>query len=597
MKDIQEQIKYIDNIILPMYGFNNIVDYETMISKNDIDDNVIEKLNNQLTKIKEIFPVKDFNLHKYDNKFQTKTQSYNFLKTCLTISRIPYEIICKQKTKYLRLSEENIVLTKYIYNMQKSSEFRKIIDINKTKVIGELDKTSYTKIEQGIKSTNICKYVHYGKSINGKINITFEPFMRKNLSNIKIKVMNDNYDDILNRELVYEFNASGNKIFTNKITNGQSIFPERFIVPIELLCYCNINIIIELETEKDVICDIELETFILKKSIARLVPPLQKKRIQYPFLVNGKVLVIENGIFNVYNYQMDTNINTTETPLQKIKKYSVKNNLLLDPIEFMWNNFRGISVNNTENSGLIALICGYDMSVSRTHTFYPLKSIETVDERVCIYFQINKYGDTFFNLFILSSIELSMPNFYLSDNNKRLLRHNLICDNGIYHYDLGISLENQINLIKNRLVNTYIIVEFICTIEKSKEYLDNITLLGDYIFYEDDIRRQLVDKYYLNKEDEYERDHDHDKIRRQLVDKYYLNKEDEYKRDHDHDNILIEYPDFIIYDTCYESLPCQHKVVHHNVESLWSAPDIISYLQQNNLPVPDHLNYIIKNKN
>lgn len=125
MKDINEQIKLIDTKLLPLFGLKNVIDYNNYI-KCDIDKkeekNFIVKINELLHDIKNIFPVKRFNLHKTDNQIKSYKQSINILKMCLEIANINYVVNDFDDTKILRLNTTNFPLYRYIENMENISK-------------------------------------------------------------------------------------------------------------------------------------------------------------------------------------------------------------------------------------------------------------------------------------------------------------------------------------------------------------------------------------------------------------------------------------------------------------------------------------------
>ena len=96
MKDINEQIKFIDTKLLPLFGLKNIIDYNNYIKceldTEEEEEQFIININNLLSEIKSIFPVKRFNLHKTDDKIKSYKQAINILKMCLEIANINYFI-------------------------------------------------------------------------------------------------------------------------------------------------------------------------------------------------------------------------------------------------------------------------------------------------------------------------------------------------------------------------------------------------------------------------------------------------------------------------------------------------------------------------
>lgn len=125
MKAINEQIKFIDTALLPLFGLKNIIDYNNFIKCeiNEKDEKeFLIKINNILTELKCIFPVKRFNLHKTDNTIKSYKQAINILKMCLEIANVNYILDKFNNDKIVRLNSTNLNLYRYIEKMEKINE-------------------------------------------------------------------------------------------------------------------------------------------------------------------------------------------------------------------------------------------------------------------------------------------------------------------------------------------------------------------------------------------------------------------------------------------------------------------------------------------
>lgn len=131
MKELIKQIKFLDVILLPLFGFKSISDYDYSLKLTMITATHVKKLNDCLVHVKKLFPVKKFNLCKTDNCIQTPLQAFNFLKTCLQISNVSYTIFnVKEGThsiKVMRLNSMNNVLYEYISKMSEIRTFPETI--------------------------------------------------------------------------------------------------------------------------------------------------------------------------------------------------------------------------------------------------------------------------------------------------------------------------------------------------------------------------------------------------------------------------------------------------------------------------------------
>lgn len=120
MKHLEEQIKFIDTKLLPIYGFKNIIDYTYIICISNMENLKLDldKLNGLIEEFRKVFHSKNFSLHKTQYKILTKSQAVCLLKTCLEITSIPHDVSLKKNQKYLRLISKNNILEKYINTLK-----------------------------------------------------------------------------------------------------------------------------------------------------------------------------------------------------------------------------------------------------------------------------------------------------------------------------------------------------------------------------------------------------------------------------------------------------------------------------------------------
>lgn len=124
MKSIEDQIKFVDKVLLPFFSITSIIDYDSTFEiTSEIDLNAFNLI---ISDFREIFPAKEFSLHKTKYKIETSNQALCLLKKCMDLIQLPYtiETITKNKIsfKQLRLNQTNSNLYKYI--QFKMSEIR-----------------------------------------------------------------------------------------------------------------------------------------------------------------------------------------------------------------------------------------------------------------------------------------------------------------------------------------------------------------------------------------------------------------------------------------------------------------------------------------
>ena len=246
MKSLEEQIKFIDIDLLPLFGFNSICDYETVLYLDELDKKIdIVKINNLLKTIKSLFPVKNFNFHKINNEITTTTHALNVLKKCLEISLIPFEYKISSNRKYVRLISNNIFLHNYIIKKQMESSDIRNSDINfvnhlqKPNIAKETMQYEDMKVAPKKEHTinlfyNVCDLYDKSNNVikinldniieinkiafkNIKINISSEKDVKMNFSNVTCYIGSDNI----------------NKYKMNNFKIGEYLFNSNFIFPLK----------------------------------------------------------------------------------------------------------------------------------------------------------------------------------------------------------------------------------------------------------------------------------------------------------------------------------------------------------------------------
>ena len=282
MKDINEQIKFIDTKLLPIFGLKNIIDYNNFI-KCDIDikgeeSQFIIKINDLLSEIKTIFPVKRFNLHKTDNKIKSYKQGINILKMCLEIANINYVLDKFNNDKILRLNSTNLFLYRYIEKMENSvenSDLRQKLsisdnlskDVQNAKPLDIINKyltpgtkeahktyTIYTKddLHKQIKTQNYTeihlRLKHFIQNNGTKI---FKlPLNLTQFNNIhSIKIAENDLCDLKKTKVLDRYYILSNKfgyLIDGEFEFNKNLIPNDIIIPVNLSLYCDLLLYIEI---------------------------------------------------------------------------------------------------------------------------------------------------------------------------------------------------------------------------------------------------------------------------------------------------------------------------------------------------------------
>ncbi len=122
MKNLRDQIEFIDKKLIVLFGFKGITDYTHSINITDVETIKLDliKLNELIIEFRKTFHAKNFNLHKSDYKIQTEVQAVCLLKTCLEVTSIPFDVSLKKNKRIMRLITKNNVLEDYINTLKMS---------------------------------------------------------------------------------------------------------------------------------------------------------------------------------------------------------------------------------------------------------------------------------------------------------------------------------------------------------------------------------------------------------------------------------------------------------------------------------------------
>jgi hypothetical protein len=269
MKQLIKQIEFINNTLLPIFGISNLTNYDKIICLQNFDEieNLVENLNKILDDFKEVFPIKNFNLHKTNNKIISHNNAFNFLKKCLEVAMIPFSCYSSDNKKYLRLISINKTLYRFIMeNNTESSEIRssedKIIKIDElVNKIDDSDKKKVIKGEDIIKE--IKKEYNYNFMVrpndvlkDGRYDIDLKNYELndKIIKSCKItlkSMQEDNKDiislDFINSKLLkalYAIEIGGSVAFRANFVNGMNIIPTNVLLMNNLLMYHQAHLVI-----------------------------------------------------------------------------------------------------------------------------------------------------------------------------------------------------------------------------------------------------------------------------------------------------------------------------------------------------------------
>lgn len=434
MKDKIEQIKFTDTRILPLYGIKSVQDYVTQVSLEKVqnDKNIINNLNNILPEIKEVYPMKDFNLHKTEGKILTHTQTYAFLKTCLNICNIPYEICKKNKINYVRLSQKNIILENYI-NTHLMSDIRENLQIQQIK---EKETMPYEELCSSVKKEYIQDYyfptskigiVHGGPKRNVPNGFRIGSLERvlSDMKSLTLSIISSNKVEKMQKicndffyGLKYNLDIGGSTIYEGVLQDGQNLFPDQ-IYPFSLCKYHEVSITIFCdETIIDLFRDIAQADIQVQITHVKFTQACRKKLNKgIQFSPDIKV-PFQDNFLNFSNWCVNIQYSSINENLKEIKpKQEIDFMKDIEGEEFTAGKYKCYRVADSEYKNscctdLIKVLCvGYDICVQKV----------TCRQLNCQYYTKSGSVYTFTHNFLrdcdaISNISMTLPPHILSVN-------------------------------------------------------------------------------------------------------------------------------------------------------------------------------------
>ena len=321
MKDLFEQIKYLDATFLPIFGIDSIVDYVTEISVNDLkeDDEFLEKVNQEVMNLREYFPARDFSFHKTDNQIKTEKQAFSYLLKCLNIAKIPHDLTNRRNVMHVRLISENIVLKQYIEKFKmfgQTSEIRNSESENQNTVNGPwlnsgvipepcdpsgfvLDKQEpaqpqvyeleYDEFKKGvIDRDEVITFRVPLTSFFAKDRQIMNRHMRQNLKNVVInaEILGTNNDQreatnaLINAmvpDISYTVSFMKIEAFKSKFEFGKPLFPENVYIPYKYQDFSEMSIHIDLPTDfglkfnNSLVLSVDMSVFALRGKMRNMM--------------------------------------------------------------------------------------------------------------------------------------------------------------------------------------------------------------------------------------------------------------------------------------------------------------------------------------
>ena len=259
MKNITDQIDFINKKLIVLFGLSSIVDYDKLIYLDNLKNTLdIVKINDLIPIVKNVFHVKDFNFHKTDNKIQSHNQALNMLVKCLELTAIPHVVSHNKKRKFVRLIPENNILYNYIMeNCEKKSENQVLEPGNN---IDNIIPLTYNDLKKNVKKETVTNFIINASDVydydSQEINIDVKDyFSNKNISGISLEFISVKYrkSDILSLNIINLLTSNiksritsnkndGSSGWEMKFENCKNLLSNEIIVPLRCITYHSLNV-------------------------------------------------------------------------------------------------------------------------------------------------------------------------------------------------------------------------------------------------------------------------------------------------------------------------------------------------------------------
>lgn len=497
MKDLFEQIKYLDATFLPIFGIDSIVDYVTEISVNDLkeDDGFLEKVNQEVSNLREYFPARDFSFHKTDNQIKTEKQAFSYLLKCLNTAKIPHDLTNRRNVMYVRLISENIVLKQYIEKFKmfgQISEIRNSDSENQNTVNGPwLNPVSISEPSKSFPFIDPAGFVlgkqvrfppqayelKYDEFQKGVIDrdevITFRVpltsffakdrqimsrHMRQNLKNVVINAEILGTDDdqreatnaLINgmiQDISYNVSFMKMECFKSKFEFGKPLFPENMYIPYKYQDYAEMSIHIDLPTDfelkfnNSLVLSVDVSVFDLRAKMRNMMIDGNYSLV-IPFTTfdggeNG--LKCQSRMIGVMYHKDDVKNETWEIPQDvEFEDYY----LTIDEKTVKCKEITKVSEN--QESSQTAIMClvssDYQNVCAPLRNRYSIDAYRVEGDAIVFDIFINRCSDTFHDL------KVRFPNDSIQNPKFTLVYQSKYGEDLEYHsldYELETEIENN----------------------------------------------------------------------------------------------------------------------------------------------------------
>jgi len=458
-----QRLEFLDKIFLPIFGFKNIEDYDTIIDIKTLDK--IPNLHNNISDIYhyffKLYTVKPFNRTKTDPTFKSNAHVLLFLKKTLELSHVPFDDGLEERSNHVHLIQRNFIYTNLISKMSYIGHDAKIsesIDLGKMKE--NITKT----IEQQF---DLLTHTIYMKENNVyRINLRMFELLDKNIESLKI-ISNGRFNNCK-----YSLVMCSDMIYSSTFIDNQNLL-QLSIIP-SLMKYSTAYIDIANNNDEIIYGTITLliDIFQIKQSF----DVKSENLTQYVKIDDNvtKMVVYEHGSVKCITMTFEKNKNCN----CKVEKIMIGNLIgeITDSCDCLLKHLKSNFI-----SGKLA-----------KQTYYLEQHIEnnnSVDKLLVNNFLIIRQSDSIYD------IEICMPNnkdYYINDLSVSLYSHGKYSQLTISKKDRNIFVVDEINYMKhlffgNIYSNTAIRIEY--NIDNDYDIKDQARIELKNCYFDNDLRR------------------------------------------------------------------------------------------------------------
>lgn len=457
MKDILRQIEFLDDELLPAFGFRSIDDYVKVVDAASVQsEQRLSAINACIPNLRARYVVKGFNLHKTNYSVIKPEQAISILKHCLKTSCIPHIV---SQLNAVRLIPENMILIKYLSQRQKMSDIRDLPELTNEPAMPttKMDVLSYLqKDDKNLKRVQTDVH-HLTRRTDSKTIVIAPNILRKDLISVKLALKTADYVDEFRLKTAlssgrYKCTLGGLPIVEDDIAFDTNLLPTSYIFPVASgLTYHNLDVVMNFENVSDEAWA-AVQYFVVVVEWTQISDKLMSKKGNNPFATMLPVSIPWNGqALNIANGMGEIGENPSRTPegSHPLSRLPIETKVIC--------GFKLAIASSCEHALFALLAEGADMGRYRkTVTRGFVESVRLVNGAYQVYHVLERGADTM-SRFTIHQINGFMPNNAFLCVGQRRVAPLSDCDE-----------ENHLGSVNKMFDEISMVLEFPCDVNLQK---------------------------------------------------------------------------------------------------------------------------------